>query len=294
MVLRRFLFVLLITLVVLVLVSVAVGLLISSRNSANVASLPSKLARQPGVVSVETRILPTPKENETNAWVVHLLDNRFVPEALFVKEARASSAKPLSDADVPKLYKDHLDTVEKLQSEHAELITWLAQQENPCIVFVEGLTPNTKSVFPAAAGLNSDATEALQRLLDGGKDINKDKAREIEKNILGKLEERRRERLELGAAARVVDVKHVGIWALDENGPVVDADPGKLIDQLVIDPKRNKERELAMAKRLAGTNLPLRVALLGGDHDLAEALLTAAPGLGYMRVQTQSYRPTER
>jgi hypothetical protein len=45
-----------------------------------------------------------------------------------------------------------------------------------------------------------------------------------------------------------------------------------------------------MARRLASAKEALVVALLGGGHDLSEALAARAPKARYVRVTTKAYR----
>ena len=45
-----------------------------------------------------------------------------------------------------------------------------------------------------------------------------------------------------------------------------------------------------MAERLAEAKEPLVVALLGGGHDLSEALAKHAPKARYVRLTTKAYR----
>jgi hypothetical protein len=56
------------------------------------------------------------------------------------------------------------------------------------------------------------------------------------------------------------------------------------------DPEAVRDREDAMARRLAEATEPLVVALLGGDHDLGGALAKHAPKVRYVRLTVQAYR----
>jgi hypothetical protein len=56
-----------------------------------------------------------------------------------------------------------------------------------------------------------------------------------------------------------------------------------------LDVAANAAREEAMAKRLADAE-GLVVVILGGKHDLTEALKKRAPGLRYLRVATKAYQ----
>jgi hypothetical protein len=82
----------------------------------------------------------------------------------------------------------------------------------------------------------------------------------------------------------------VEVRALEDADALKAAEPRWLGGNLVPDHRANHAREDAMAKRLAQAKEPLVVLLLGGRHDLSEALSRHAPRARYVRVTTEACR----
>ena len=99
----------------------------------------------------------------------------------------------------------------------------------------------------------------------------------------------RAESLELGAVLGPCAEGLVEVRALDDAEALKAAEPRWLGGEL-FDPAAVSAREDAMAKRLAQATEPVVVVLLGGEHDLSEALAKHAPKAHYVRLTTQAYR----
>jgi hypothetical protein len=81
----------------------------------------------------------------------------------------------------------------------------------------------------------------------------------------------------------------VEVRALDDAEALKAAQPRWLGGEL-FDPAAVRAREDAMAERVASAKEPLVVALLGGGHDLCEALASHAPRTRHVRLTTRAYR----
>jgi hypothetical protein len=99
------------------------------------------------------------------------------------------------------------------------------------------------------------------------------------------IRQHRVEVLAMGATMRLIAEGLVEVRALDDAEALQKAKP----DKDGIDPEANAAREEEMAKRLAGVEA-LVVVILGGKHDLTQALGRQAPGLRYLRVTTKAYQ----
>jgi len=95
--------------------------------------------------------------------------------------------------------------------------------------------------------------------------------------------------LELGGVAAPLVEGLVEVRALDDAEALKAAEPRWLGGEL-FDPAAVRAREDAMAERLAEAKEPLVVALLGGGHDLSEALSRHGPKARYVRLTTTAYR----
>ena len=78
------------------------------------------------------------------------------------------------------------------------------------------------------------------------------------------------------------------VRALDDAEALKAAEP-RWMGGALFDPAAVRAREDAMAKRLAQAKEPLVVALLGGGHDLSEALARHAPKARYVRLTVDAY-----
>src|SRR5262249_55953541 len=114
-------------------------------------------------------------------------------------------------------------------------------------------------------------------------------AAELAKQYQALLARHRSELLELGAVLGPCAEGLVEVRALDDAEALKAAEPhwlgGELFDVAAV-----RAREDAMAKRLAQAERPLVVLLLGGEHDLSQALATHAPQARYVRITTHAYR----
>ena len=104
----------------------------------------------------------------------------------------------------------------------------------------------------------------------------------------------RAESLELGAVLGPCAEGLVEVRALYDAEALKAAEPRWLGGKLAPDHRANQAREDAMAKRLAQAKEPLVVVLLGGAHDLGEALARHARKVRYVRLTTHAYREALR
>ena len=100
----------------------------------------------------------------------------------------------------------------------------------------------------------------------------------------------RQETLELGAAAGPCAEGLVEARALEDADALKKAEPRWLGGEFRPGPEATKAREEAMARRLASAKEPVVVVLLGGAHDLRQALERHAPRARYVLLTTKAYR----
>src|SRR5262249_61350001 len=100
----------------------------------------------------------------------------------------------------------------------------------------------------------------------------------------------RQETLELGAAVGPCAEGLVEVRALEDADALKEAEPRWLGGKFRPGPEATKAREEAMARRLASAKEPVVVVLLGGAHDLRQALERHAPRARYVLLTTKAYR----
>jgi hypothetical protein len=238
--------------------------------------------------------------------IIQLRDYHFVPRDLFNLEVLALMSRTLAPEEADLLYLEHLLSVELEQIQQTALLRCLAKHHGLKTIHIERLTAegvpefNTriaalKEAEPHQAELHrrlADVQALLKQMADSGKEDTERyaKAKEIEKEVMGLLEQHRLELVVLGAVARLL--------VTGELRQVLPLDDAKLLDaakprlhngQVVPDPAAKGKRQDAMAQTLLKAG-PVAVAVLGGSHDLTEALgRQDAPGLEYLRVSVQAH-----
>jgi hypothetical protein len=192
--------------------------------------------------------------------------------------------------DPERAYATHLDTVEAVQREHEALLRRLAEKHGRLTVFVEGLTDAEVEAFVLKAQVLAKVeaeqiTQARKMFTEVRAMKQTPAARATAGELADLIAKHRAEVLAMGATLRLINEGLVEVRALDDALALKKAKPVKGS----IDPVANAAREEEMAKRLAEVK-GLAVVILGGGHDLGEALARHAPRLRYVRVATRAFR----
>jgi hypothetical protein len=245
-------------------------------------SLDAELSRLPAVVDVQSTGPARPQ-----ATVIHLLDWHLVPREMLAPPGLIVTGRS-------RLYADHLDAVEAVQTEHEAILRHLAAKHGRLTVFVEELTDAEVEPFVLKAQVlaKADAEEITEakRMLDEVKAMKQTPAAKATADEIAQMiAKHRAEVLGLGATLRLIAEGLVEVRALDDAEALRKAKPRSGPGPTYIDPEANAAREEEMAKRLAGVE-GLGVVILGGKHDLTDALKRQAPGLRYLRVATKAYQ----
>jgi hypothetical protein len=135
----------------------------------------------------------------------------------------------------------------------------------------------------------------LKQMADSGKEGTERyaKAKEIEKEVAGLLEQHRLEFLELGAVARLLVTGELQrVLPLDDAKLLDAAKPNLRDGKLASNPFAAVFREAWMAKTLTEAS-PVAVAVLGGAHDLKEPLGTVG-GVEYVRLSVRALGEVNR
>jgi hypothetical protein len=153
----------------------------------------------PHVATVEGDVKGRPER-----VVVHLRDWHLVPRELFDKDVKAAARRDLSKDELDRLYAEHLDAVEKVQTQLDAVIRELAARRRGLPVYVEGLTDDGITVFKfKATALSdvgaSDIAEARRSLAEAMK-LKGAEAADLAKQCEALIARHRAESPELGAA----------------------------------------------------------------------------------------------
>lgn len=243
----------------------------------------------PHVASIEGNAVTRPERT-----VIHLRDWHLVPRDLFAKDVQAGAGRELSEAEVDRLYAEHLDAVEAVQKQLDAVVRELAKRNVGLPVYAEGLTDDGVNVFKlkatALSEVGKEQIPEARRSLAEVKAMKGKEAADLAKQYEALIAKHRVETLELGAVLAPCAEGLIEVRALEDADALAEAEPrwrgGKLLPNL----EATRGREDAMAKRLASAKEPLVIVLLGGAHDLCEPLSKAAPRTRYVRLTTNAYR----
>lgn len=257
----------------------------------------------PGVAAVDVAVRPAKPARR----IVHLRDLHLVPRDLFALDVRQAAGRPLSEAEVGKLYEEHLLETELVQVEQLALLRCLARRHGLRQVRIEGLTAKEVTPFRERIEASKEikkGEDAARRQLGEVRDLMRAmgtagregtdghrQAAAIERDLLGLIGQSRPLLLEVGAAGRLVMNGEIGgVLPLDDEAALDQANPVTPGGRIRIDAAKVRRREDAMV-RAALDGGPFALVVLGGAHDLSDSVRRIAGGdCEYIRVTTKAYR----
>src|SRR4051812_24362946 len=80
---------------------------------------------------------------KTGTTIVHIRDWHFVPRDLLKIDLEHAKGRKLSDAEMDKVFAEHLDEVEKVQREQDAVLRYLARKGHRRVL-IERLTPGNR------------------------------------------------------------------------------------------------------------------------------------------------------
>lgn len=258
------------------------------------------LRQLPGVADVEA---PPPAKKPTHR-LVHLRDWHFVPRDLYALDMQTAYKRPLSDHDIGLLHKELLLEVELVQTEQMALLRCLIKHHGLRRVFSEGFSPNElqmyKDKIAALRGVEKEHIPVLRQqlaevraLLAGMKegDERYAKAKNVEAEILGLLDQHRVALLGLGAAGRLLISGELDeVLPLEDAEKLEQAKPITPSGEVKLDPVKVEARHDAQV-RTAFADGPFAVVILGGSHDLSVSASRFTGGrCEYLRVTTTRFK----
>jgi hypothetical protein len=249
----------------------------------------------PGVAWVERLVVP----EKVARRIVHIRDLHLVPRDLFALDVRQAAGRPLSDAEIDKLYDQHLLETELVQIEQVTVLRCLTRHHGLRRLRIEGLVEGEAKLFAEKAealkGLASTTADARVQLREVRSLMRSphrhDEAAAIERQLVGLIDQHRPYLLEVGAPGRLLMVgEPVAVLPLDDGLLLDAARPVTPDGRVRIDPAKLRRREDAMV-RAALDGGPFALVILGGSHDLSPSVLrVAGRDCEYVRVTTGAYR----
>lgn len=254
------------------------------------------LQQLPGVAEVERRL---PVEAPTNR-IIHLRNWHWIPKEHFVIDVRSSDPE-LDTDEIDRLYEEFLHEVELVQVEQMALLRCLIKHHGLTKVFSEGFSPSEVEAYQVKiAGLKAMEADQVPRVRKQLEEVRKlladvtgdqmENAKAIEAQLLALLDEHKQRMLEVGAAGRLlISGELEAVLPLEGEG-FEKLKPITSSGELDFDPEKMEARHDAQVQA-AIKEEPVAVIVLGGAHDLADAVKrVGGEKCEYLRVTTKTYR----
>lgn len=256
----------------------------------------------PGVTAVDVAVRPAKPARR----IVHLRDLHLVPRDLFAIDVRQAAGQRLPDAEVERLYEEHLLETELVQIEQVAILRCLARRHGLRTVRIEGLTAKEVPLFreriEALREIAKDADAARRQLGEvrelmlametagrKGTDGHR-QAVAIERDLLMLIGQSRPLLLEVGAVGRLLMGGEIdAVLHLDDGAALELANPVTPAGRIRIDAARVRLREDANVRAALDAG-PFALIVLGGAHDLSGSVRRLAGDCEYVRVTTRAYR----
>jgi hypothetical protein len=200
----------------------------------------------------------------------------------------------------------HIDVVELVQMEHLAILRCLIKHHGLKRVYIERLTPEQMPAFKDKIAALREAerhqetlrkrhkdTQALveQLAADGEKAADRHaKAKALEKEIAGMLEQHRFALPEIGAAGRLLSGELEEVMPLDDAKLLDDGGPVIASGKLAFDAAKVAARRDAMVERALARD-HTAVIVLGASHDLTDNVRgVVGAGCEYIKVTGHAVR----
>ena len=260
------------------------------------SSVVDLLRQLPGVVQVEVGVAA---KNPTSR-IIHLRDWHYVPRELFALDMKAAHERELSADEIDRLHEELLLEVQLVQVEQMAVLRCLIQHHGLKKVFSEGFAPNELEAYrekiAVLKAMDSEQVpqvrmqlDEVRKLIEGATGEQKENAQAIEAQLLTMLDEHKHRLLEMGAAGRLlISGELEDVLPLEEAEALEKAKPVTPSGGVKLDPVRVEARHDAQVKH-ATAGGPVAVIVLGGAHDLSDAVRRFGGKCEYLRMTTKRF-----
>jgi hypothetical protein len=218
--------------------------------------------------------------------IIHVKNWHWVPKRDFAIGLQQSNPY-LTGEELERRYATFLDDVEELQREQVILIRELAMQHVLRSAFYEGVTPDNMPSFELAERRATRLHKLEGQLKDLGDDPEVNRVR---RELMQLIQELRHEVLQLGAIGTLIREGSLeSVIPLESTATIEAANPITADGHMRANPAAMKAREDEMVRRIL-VGGPIAIVVLGGDHDLTEALKTTGRPFTYEFVEAPTYK----
>lgn len=252
----------------------------------------------PGIVQVEVGVAVKKPTNR----IIHFRDWHYVPKDLYALDMKEVHGRELSTDEIDRLHKELLLEVELVQIEQMAILRCLIKHHGLKRVFSEGFSPNELEAYrekiAVLKAMDQEQVpkvrtqlEEVRKLIEGANGERKEKAQEIEKQLVAMLDEHKERLLEMGAAGRLlISGELEDVLPLEDADALEKAKPISPSGGVKLDPVKIEARHDAQVKAVMKEG-PVAVIVLGGAHDLSSSVQRLGGGnCEYLRVTPKRFR----
>jgi len=258
------------------------------------------LRQLPGVVRVEVVV----QAEKPTCRIIHLRDWHFVPKDLYAIDMNNAKGRELSAVEIDQLHEELLLMVEAVQIEQMGLLRCLVRHHGLKRIYSEGLTtnglPNYQEMVAVLRDMEANQISELRKQLGDVRELLKgsdpktdrhEKAKKIEAEISGMIDQHQLRLLEFGAAGRLLIAGEIQeVLPLDDGDLLEKSKPITPGGKVRLDPEKLKARHDAQVKAVIDKG-DFGLIVLGGAHDLSDSVRRLGQGrCEYIRVTTRRFK----
>jgi hypothetical protein len=227
---------------------------------------------------------PIPPGRQFARTIIHVLDWHLVERDAFAADLRSQDSTITSE-EIERQYQEHLDDVERVQSEQRDLLLTLLDQHQIVTVFLEGLTDEGRDDIEAIIATAKANGERLDKVKENAALLDDPARQELDSLV----SQHRIELLRIGAAGQLyMEGKVQHLRGAESKESFARANP-VTENGVIIDPDAMAEREEDIVFNLSMNTAPVVIVVLGSAHDLtADTARYVTPKLKYVRIGTPS------
>jgi len=231
----------------------------------------------PGVVQVEVLV----KVEKPTSRIIQLRDWHFVPKELLAIDLAEAHGRPLTQDEIDVLYEQHLLEVELVQLEQLAVLRCLIKHHGLKRVFAEGFSPaELEGYREKITGLRTMEEKQIPEIRKQLDDVRKfmaeatgerkERAKAIEAELVGLLDQHKHRLLEMGAAGRLLIAGELeDVLPLEDADAFEQAKPITPEGEVKADTAKLKARRDAQVKAVLEKGA-FGLIVLGGSHDLSD------------------------
>lgn len=237
--------------------------------------LANELRRMPGVDSVEVAV----RSSNPRFRIIHILDWHFVSKDDFAIDLIDLHEANIPEPQLDQRYNEFLLQVEGVQNAQRSMLLHLIEFCGLDAVYQEGLTTDDMPIYDAEVRSLREMQDDFAALRRDRKLLESESPDSAEQLTLMKIDDvlhqNRLDLLRIGAAGQLSMERRLKVLPLEDSESYTQANPISSNATIEFDEKLMSSRRSAIVRRLLADS-GVKVIVLGGAHDLTEAITTVS------------------